>query len=331
MAEDLSKERRTLDVRSINAVACEETKYIDDRRKGLIKSLKTSWNKYNDVSMGGIEWHTMHTIAGASGSGKTAILNQLETDLVVLNPEEDLEVLSFNFEMLARNLVGRKYSRETGKTVQQIHSGKQGYDVTDEDFRRILAAQEKVRHLPIFYVDEAGTVDDIRRTIIKFAKKNPKKGLIVTLDHTVLVNGRQGEQERLVLMDLVKMFKKAIKYFAKIDKNFSVILLSQLNRSIEELDRTGEPGIQNYPKKKDIFGGDALYQMSDIVMVTMNPFQMGIDMYGPNRWETKGRLYFHFLKVREGEPVIAVMQNKLFVNEVKDLDLSGQTLNLNEG
>jgi len=36
-------------------------------------------------------------------------------------------------------------------------------------------------------------------------------------------------------------------------------------------------------------------------------------------------------KVREGEPVIAVMQNKLFVNEVKDLDLSGQTLNLNEG
>ncbi len=321
---------KTLAVRSIEHVAIEETKYIDDRRKGLIKSLKTPWRKYNDVSMGGIEWHTMHTIAGASGSGKTAILNQMETDLIQLNPTEDLEVLSFNFEMLARNLVGRKYSKAIGKTVQQIHSGKSGYDVSDDDFRQILAAQEKVRKLPIFYVDEAGTVDDIRNTIIKFAKKNPNKGLIVTLDHAVLVNGKQGETERRILVELTKMFKKAIKYFAKIGKNFSVIILSQLNRGIEELDRVGEPGIQNYPQKKDIFGGDALYQMSDIVMVTMNPFQLGLDSYGPSRWETKGRLYFHFLKVREGEPVIAVMQNKLFVNEVKDLDLSNQILNLNE-
>jgi len=330
MAEG-SYEGKALSIRSIEHVALEETKYIDDRRKGLIKSLRTPWEKYNDVSMGGIEWHTMHTIAGASGSGKTAILNQLETDLITLNPDEDFEVLSFNFEMLARNLVGRKYSKALGKTVQQIHSAKKGYDVSDNDFQLILAAQEKVRKLPIFYVDEAGTVNDIRQTIFKFAKKNPKKGLIVTLDHTILVNGKQGEMERMILVDLVKMFKKAIKYFAKINKNFSVILLSQLNRNIEELERTGEPGIQNYPKKRDVFGGDALYQMSDIVMVTMNPYQMGMEAYGPHRWETKGRLYFHFIKVREGEPVIAVMQNKLFVNEVKDLDLSDQILNLNEG
>tara|TARA_R110000764_G_scaffold151036_3_gene238522 strand:+ start:1318 stop:2307 length:990 start_codon:yes stop_codon:yes gene_type:complete len=322
---------KTLAIRSIEHVALEETKYIDDRRKGLIKSLKTPWEKYNDVSMGGIEWHTMHTIAGASGSGKTAILNQMETDLIALNPDEDLEVLSFNFEMLARNLVGRKYSKALGKTVQQIHSGKKGYDVSDDDFHQILAAQEKVRKMPIFYVDEAGTVDDIKNTIIQFAKKNPKKGLIVTLDHAVLVNAKQGEAERVILVELTKMFKKAIKYFARINKNFSVIILSQLNRHIEEMDRVGEPGIQNYPQKKDIFGGDALYQMSDIVMVTMNPYQLGLETYGPHRWETKGRLYFHFIKVREGEPVIAVMQNKLFVNEVKDLDLSGQMLNMNEG
>ena len=232
--------------------------------------------------------------------------------------------------MLARNLVGRKYSRETKSTVQEIHSGKRGHEMSDDDFAKIVQAQEKVKNLPIFYVDEAGTVDDIRRTIFHFALKNPKKGLIVTLDHTILVNGRAGEQERIVLVELTKMFKKAIKYFAKLGKNFTVVLLSQLNRSIEEIERTGEPGIQNFPKKKDIFGGDALYQMSDVVLVTMNPFQMGMDMYGPNRWPTKGRLYWHWLKVREGEPVIAAMQNKLAVNEVQDLDLSGQMLDLNQ-
>jgi len=328
MAESLYK---GLPVRSINHVALEATKYIDDRRKGNVISLKTPWKKYNDVSMGGVEWYTMHTIAGASGSGKTAILNELETGLIELNPQEDLEVLSFNFEMLARNLVSRKYSKQLGRTVQQLHSGSDDYEVTDDDFHKILAAQEKVRKLPIFYVDEAGTVEDIKRTIVNFAKKNPDKGLVVTLDHAVLVNGKQGEMERRILVDLTKMFKQAMKYFAKINKRFSVILLSQMNRNIEEMERIGEPGQQNYPQKRDIFGGDALYQMSDVVMVTMNPFQLGLEMYGPHRWTTKGRLYWHFLKVREGEPVIGAMQNKLFVNEVKDLDLTNQAIDLNNG
>ena len=72
-------------------------------------------------------------------------------------------------------------------------------------------------------------------------------------------------------------------------------------------------------------------------MVTMNPYQMGMDCYGPNRVETKGRLFWHFLKVREGEGVIATMKNKLFINTVEDLDMNtanqqvkGQTLNLNQ-
>ena len=64
---------------SIKKAAFDAVQYIDDRRKGLIKSLKTPWSKYNHVSMDGIEWNTIHTIAGMSGSGKTAIINQLET------------------------------------------------------------------------------------------------------------------------------------------------------------------------------------------------------------------------------------------------------------
>ena len=133
MAEDLSK--KGLDVRSIKQVAQEETDYIEARKDGTIQSLKTPWDKYNDVSMGGIEWFTMHTIAGASGSGKTAILNQLETDLILLNPNEKFDILSFNFEMLARNLVGRKYSKALGMTVQELHSGKRDHHLTDEDLK----------------------------------------------------------------------------------------------------------------------------------------------------------------------------------------------------
>ena len=67
MEKDLSKLDSPLEIRSIKEVADEEIQYIDDRRHGRIQSLATPWKKYNNISMGGIEWHTIHTIGGMSG------------------------------------------------------------------------------------------------------------------------------------------------------------------------------------------------------------------------------------------------------------------------
>lgn len=39
-------------------------KYIDNRRKGLTRSLKTRWSKFNRQCMGGIESNVIYTIAG---------------------------------------------------------------------------------------------------------------------------------------------------------------------------------------------------------------------------------------------------------------------------
>jgi len=41
--------------------------YIDKRRKGVVKSLRTRWNRFNNICMGGIEPNTIYTIAGISG------------------------------------------------------------------------------------------------------------------------------------------------------------------------------------------------------------------------------------------------------------------------
>jgi replicative DNA helicase len=317
-----------LEIRSIVDVAQEEAQYIDDRRKGIIKSLKTPWKKYNDISMGGVEWHTIHTIGGMSGSGKTAILNQLESGVCELNPDAEFNVLSFNFEMLARNLVGRKMSKELNITVQNLHSGIEGSPLSDADYQRVLDSQQTVTQYPIFYVDTAGTVEEMMQTIMAFHRQHPDKGIFMTLDHTLLVNGTASEVERVVLVNLVKALKAGIKYFKSVGVNFACVILTQLNRAIEEQDRCSEPGSHNFPKKKDIFGGDALFQMSDLVLVTMNPAQNGMSVYGANKWPTKGFLYWHFLKVREGEPVIACMTNKLAINTVEDYTPSTQ-LNLN--
>ena len=70
-------------------------KYIDNRRKGIVRSLRTKWKKFNRQCMGGIEPNTIYTIAGVSGSGKSSFANSMETDLFDLNSREDFVVLSF--------------------------------------------------------------------------------------------------------------------------------------------------------------------------------------------------------------------------------------------
>ena len=51
----------------INKATEDIVRYIDDRRRGSNISLKTRWNKYNSVCMGGIEPNILITIGGISG------------------------------------------------------------------------------------------------------------------------------------------------------------------------------------------------------------------------------------------------------------------------
>ena len=90
---------KSLTYKHISHSTDEIISYIDNRRKGIVKSLRTRWDKFNKVCMGGIEPNVIISIAGISGSGKSSFANSLETDLIDLNPAEDIVVLSFNFEM----------------------------------------------------------------------------------------------------------------------------------------------------------------------------------------------------------------------------------------
>lgn len=311
MDKPLSK---TLEVRHIIEPAREAVLYIDGRRKGLIKSLRTPWKKYNQVSMQGIEWGSIHTIAGLSGSGKTAILSMLETNLAVLNPNEEFDILSFNFEMLGKNLIARKISSSVGKSMKELYSSSSENDgLSDDDYERVVEEAKKLSTLNIYYVDTAGSVPEIISTIESFRKKQlPGRGLVVLLDHTILVKGNKGELERTILVELMTAFNEQ----KKIGKT-AFVVLSQLNRDIERAERFTEPSL-HYPKKSDLFGSDSVYQFSDIVMVTMNPEQMGYKVYGVHSLPVKNKIYWHFLKVRFGEPCIAMMENQLKYSMVID-------------
>jgi replicative DNA helicase len=286
--------------------------YIDQRRKGKISSLKTPWRKMNQVTMNGLEFSSIISIGGMSGSGKSSIASQLEDGLIELNPEYQLAILDFSLEMLSQRVIGRKIGAKLGLSVQQMYSGRGDFKVDDETYAKIKAEADRIAKHNISYVDMPGSAEDIYWTIIDFWQKNKGKGIVIFLDHSLLTKGKSGDKERETLMHLMTMFNAVKKITGAI-----IIILSQLNRDIESSERIQNPDL-HFPRKQDFFGSDALYMYSDIVLVAHRPEMLQIQRYGRAGWPTQNMVFFHYLKVRDGEPCIAAMVNDLAHNKILD-------------
>lgn len=311
---------KRLPMLSLEDAARKELRYMRGRMSGEIKSLQTPWKKFNKAGMNGLEWGSIVTVAGMSGSGKTAILNELETGLFDKNPEENFAVLSFNFEMIARRLVGRKISKKLSKTTTQLYSAdmeQPDQNLSNDTYKQAADYATSIKDLPLWYVDIPGTVQEIKNTIEHFAmgmEMNMDRAVLVTLDHSILVK-KFGEQNQLqTLYELAAMFNELKK---KIKASF--VIVSQLNRGIENVERIQNKNL-HYPQKSDVFGADALYQYSDIFLVTHRPEMLNLRAYGPQDLEVRDVVYWHFLKLREGEPFIAKMRNRLKYNQILDFD-----------
>src|SRR3972149_1145597 len=287
----------TLTFKHISHATDEIVKYIDNRRSGAIKSLKTRWEKFNKTCMGGIEPNTIYTIAGISGSGKSSFITSLENDLFDLNKDVDFIILDLSFEMLSSKNVGRKLSYKLKKTTSELYTT--NIPLSDNDYKSVKVEAEKIRKYPIFYVDTPGTVDEIRNTVLKFIELYAKeKWLIVILDHTLLTKPRSGEGERETLINLQRLFIE----LKKINKT-TIIQLTQLNREIEEKERITNPSL-HFPQRRDLSSSDSIFQCSDYVIILHRPEILGIKAYYTKFWPTENIIYMHILKNREGEPKI---------------------------
>jgi replicative DNA helicase len=297
------KSFNTLPFKSISEVADESLEYIRKRKDKTIIPLKTRWNKFNKVCCGGIEPNMIITIAGGSGSGKSAFANTLETDLIDLNPDQEIVILSFSYEMLSYRQVGRKLSNKLRKTTAELYSSDQS--LSNTEFNKIEEVADKIKKYPIYYIDTPSTVENMEKTIDYFHENIAKgKWLIVILDHALLVEG-QGESERGTIVDLQKMFIRKKKL-----SNTSIIQISQMNRNIEQPDRINNPSM-HYPMRSDLAASDAIFQASDYVTALSRPELLNITAYGIDRLPVKDKVYLHFLKIRDGEPFILEFENEL--------------------
>jgi hypothetical protein len=81
------------------------------------------------------------------------------------------------------------------------------------------------------------------------------------------------------------------------------IILSQLNRNIDNPERSEDGKYGNYILESDIFGADALLQHADTVVGINRPAKQKIKFYGPDRYiiDNDRILVLHFLKCRNGD------------------------------
>ena len=297
-------------VRPMSVVAQEAINYIAGRRDNTIVSLKTRWNKFNKQCMGGIEPNTVMTIAGISGSGKSSIANSIQTDIVDLNPNEDIIILTFSLEMVGFRQVGRTLSSKLRKTTSTLYSSETSLD--DETFRKVINVSNKLKEYPIYFVDNPTTPTQVKEIIDSFYNKYVKgtnKHFIIIYDHALLT--KQIGSVIDTISELERVFIQAKKYPLT-----SIIQLTQMNRNIENSERINNP-LAQYPMRSDLSSADSIFQGSDYVLVVHRPEILGIQEYGPNHLPTSNKVYMHILKNRDaGKPCILEFENDLMYNNL---------------
>ena len=297
-------------IRPMSKVAQEAITYIAGRRDHSITSLKTRWNKFNRQCMGGIEPNTVYTIAGISGSGKSSMANELTTDIVDLNPQENIIILNFSLEMVGFRQVGRTLSNKLRKTTSTLYSSEK--DLDDETFRKVIAVSNQLKEYPIYFVDSPTTPTQVKDIIYGFYEqyvKNTNKYFIIIYDHALLT--KQVGSIIETISELERVFIQAKKLPLT-----SIIQLAQMNRNIEAPERINNP-LSHYPIRSDLSSSDAIFQASDYVLVIHRPEILGIQEYGPNHLPTENKVYLHILKNRDaGKPCILEFENDLMYNNL---------------
>lgn len=299
-----------LSIRPISVVANEALNYIKARKEHNVISLATRWKKLNRCCMGGIEPNTVYTIAGISGSGKSSVANLIQTDLIDLNPNMDIVVLTFSLEMVGFRQIGRTLSNKLRRTTSDLYSSQQ--DLDDDTYQKVINVSNQLKNYPIYFVDSPGSPEQVRQTILSFYDKyvkGQKKYFVIIYDHTLLTK-RVGTT--------IETMSELQEVFIQIKKLplTSIIQLSQMNRNIESPERINNP-LAHYPMRSDLSSSDSIFQASDYVLVIHRPEILNIHEYGPDHLPTKDKVYIHILKNRDaGKPCILEFENDLMYNNL---------------
>jgi len=284
-------------------IMSDSIEYLTRRSQGSLKSLKTQWPTFNKIGLDGIEWQSLYVIAARPGVGKTLIAASLTRELQVLNRDQDFAVLHFQFEMLGRNMAMRELSSATNMNIRYMQSAQDDGlpPLTAVDLKRLEEYASKQHTREEFVIDKPLSVSQMEDVIMSF-HNDVRKPVVITLDHTLLVKQGASETSRQQTLQNLATMMTEIKN--KLPVTF--LILTQLNRDIDDAERQKPGMLSNYPTEADVFGSDYLLQCADVMIAYNRPAKYNLALYGPQRFEITDKylLAQHVLKNRFGEPAI---------------------------
>ena len=307
---------------------------IRARRKGELKSLKSAWPKFNDAFCDGLEWRTITVVGARPGTGKTLFMEQLISDIIEFNKDQDFRVLKFQMEMLDETNGVRKLSMNVGSDYNTLMS--KGEPVDEAVYWKCVDFYNKSKENDfIDVVYDACTVDEMCATIDYYVKKHKNEdgtfpNVLVAIDHSALFKTGKGQKDKFEMLgalgEALTMMKK--KY------PVAFVVLSQLNRNIDDIKRQEEGSYGNYVLDSDIYGSDSLLQHADVVVGINKPSVRRLKQYGPDRYliNDPDTLVFHFLKSRNGITRIAFFKldrNTMRIIEIEPPGQATKKLGLN--
>lgn len=283
----------------------ESLEYVAKRARKEIVSLKTSWEGFNRIGLNGIEWQSLYVLAARPGVGKTLIAATIARALQEHNKDQDFMVLHFQFEMLGRNMGVRELSASNNIDIRYLQSAQDDGmpQLTKGDYEKLSTYVGKQSGRKEYVIDRSMSVPDMANAIRLFYNEY-KKPFVVTLDHTLLVRQSASETSKQVTLQNLATMLTEMKN--KLPVTF--IILTQLNREIDNAERQKPGKLENYPTEADVFGSDYLLQCADVMIAYNRPAKYNISRYGPQKYiigpSDKYLLAMHVLKNRFGETSI---------------------------
>ncbi len=137
-----------------------------DKYPGMI----SRWPKLNYVVGGAFRFDQTFYLLGASGSGKSYLLNMLRDDFASsLNSKypQDVKILSFSFEMSAEDEVIRTYSGKLETSYSELISSNK--KISKAYYDKIVETSKSVDNDSIYYVETTGNREQILATVNKTA------------------------------------------------------------------------------------------------------------------------------------------------------------------
>jgi replicative DNA helicase len=273
------------------------------KREGKIPALITAWPKFNDAFCDGLEWRTITVVGARPGTGKTLFMEQVVSDIIEKNPNQKFRVLKFQMEMVDETSAIRKFGLITGADYNTLMS-KDGKLVDKKLFEKCVEYYKStINNDLINVIYDTCTVNEMCATIhYELERYKNEDGtypnMLVTIDHSALFKNDIGQKDKF---EMLGALGEALTYMKK---NYPVafVVLSQLNRNIDDTKRQVEANYGNYVLDSDIYGSDALLQHADVVIGINKPSIRKIKKYGPEKFliEDPDTLVFHFLKSRNG-------------------------------